>query len=1000
MIYRFGPFELDEGAGELRRGGESVAIQPKPLALLALLIRERSRVVTHEELFGALWPDTIVTPSSLTRAVSHARRAIRDTHKGDLLRSIPRRGYRFTAEVVELGARGAAGEAVVAARASGIASAVVAPATAPSEVFVGRQDVLARLREAWLHAREGSGRLVLVGGAAGMGKTRLAEVFGREMSEQGARVVFGRGRDGEGVPAFWLWSQVLRALSASELVDETSDWEALLSKAGDASDPQQRFRFFDSVARALFEASRTRRLIVVLEDLQWATPPSLRLLEHLSFELADSRLLVIGTIRSETRARGHPLSRSLSILARHECCEQLELRGLSRGDIGALLREVIGRPAPAELTSELFARTEGVPLFVREAVRLLGERGDLKRPERIRRRGITLPDHAVDLIRRSLDTLSEDCAAVVAAGSVLGRDVTVPAVAAVAGFERPRTLDLLDEAVSAGVIEAMPDSPAGYRFTHALFRDAAYEALQPGQRARLHARAAARLETRYAEVPGAVAAELAHHHHRSIGVGDPERAFECAIAAAEEASRVFAYEQAATHYGQAVDALEHLETLDPERRLATLIELGEAHRRAGDRERRRAVSMQAMEGARALGRRQDFARAVIRFCDLNEWSPEDPEADAVVEEALDRVGEDEVALRARLLARKAYLGIRHESSKEIALRAAALGRTTGDPATLQEVLYVLHYALAGPDRLRERRELAEELLTAARSSRSRDSAVIALLDVACDDLSVGDREDARRMRAQAEELAGDAPTPSIRWHTRVYDTGLLILEGRTSPVEQMMADALLVGRRITHPYAQGCFNGHRMQLCRYRGEYAAIRPLFARAPSSSVGANHWGQAVLARNEIRLGDRQRAHELWESLAARDFQDIARGIRWIGTIVELAHLCADMEDASRAEILIELLAPVEDLHGVLPIPILYGGPASYCLARLHELLGLADDAAEYYEHALEGVERLAARPMQARIQRDLARLLERRGDRERAAELGRQAEALVQETGCRL
>jgi tetratricopeptide (TPR) repeat protein len=167
-----------------------------------------------------------------------------------------------------------------------------------------------------------------------------------------------------------------------------------------------------------------------------------------------------------------------------------------------------------------------------------------------------------------------------------------------------------------------------------------------------------------------------------------------------------------------------------------------------------------------------------------------------------------------------------------------------------------------------------------------------------------------------------------------------------------------------------------------------------------VGANHWGQAVLARNEIRLGDRQRAHELWESLAARDFQDIARGIRWIGTIVELAHLCADMEDASRAEILIELLAPVEDLHGVLPIPILYGGPASYCLARLHELLGLADDAAEYYEHALEGVERLAARPMQARIQRDLARLLERRGDRERAAELGRQAEALVQETGCRL
>ena len=75
MIYRFGPFELDEEAGELRRGGQPVPVQPKPLALLALLIRDRDRVVSQDELFEALWPGTAVTPGSLTRAVSHARRA-------------------------------------------------------------------------------------------------------------------------------------------------------------------------------------------------------------------------------------------------------------------------------------------------------------------------------------------------------------------------------------------------------------------------------------------------------------------------------------------------------------------------------------------------------------------------------------------------------------------------------------------------------------------------------------------------------------------------------------------------------------------------------------------------------------------------------------------------------------------------------------------------------------------------------------------------------------
>src|SRR5690606_11478826 len=102
MIFRFGRYELDEEAGELRRDGRPVEVQPKPFALLALLLRERARVVSNDELFEALWPGVAVTPSSLTRAVSLARKAIGDTHRGETLRSVARRGYRFTGEVVEI----------------------------------------------------------------------------------------------------------------------------------------------------------------------------------------------------------------------------------------------------------------------------------------------------------------------------------------------------------------------------------------------------------------------------------------------------------------------------------------------------------------------------------------------------------------------------------------------------------------------------------------------------------------------------------------------------------------------------------------------------------------------------------------------------------------------------------------------------------------------------------------------------------------------------------
>jgi DNA-binding winged helix-turn-helix (wHTH) protein/tetratricopeptide (TPR) repeat protein len=997
MIYRFGRFELDERAGELRQAGQTVSLQPKPLALLFLLLKERHRVVSQDEIFEALWPGTAVTSGSLTRAVSHARKAIDDTHKGALLRSFPRRGYRFVGDVAEIGAdvppkteseRSKTGphERLESVRAT--------------EVFVGRDEAMASLHSAWHLAQRGPGRMVLVTGAAGVGKTRLVEVFAEQATEEGALVLFGRSRDGEGVPAFWLWSQVLRELADVGLISSEHDFEGLLSELGDGSDAEQRFRFFDSVAHALVDASRARPLVLVLEDIQWARSPSLRLLEHLSFALAEARLLVMATVRNETRQRGSAVDRSLSILRRHDHCDNVDLSGLSRASIGRLLAEVIGRPPPTELTSELFARTEGVPLYVREAVRLLDERGELRHPERISRRGISLPRHAVDLIRRTLDGLSEESAELVAAGAVLGREFSIGHVAVVSETDRANALDQLEEAVAAGVIEEIAGAAGSYRFTHALYQEAAYEALQAGRRARYHARAAARLESQYAESPTAVIAELAHHHHQSIAVGNPERAYECAILAAEEASRVLAYEQAATHYEQAVDALDAFETIDAMRRLSVLIELGEAHRRAGDRKRRRQVSAEAMKSARALGRNEDFALAAIRFCDVNEWSPDDAEARAAVEEALSLVDPSDTTLRARLTARRAYLGIRLDGSQSIAREAVDLARKSGDPECLQEALYVLLYALAGPDHHDQRRDLSEELANASFRLKNRDTGVIGLLDIGSDYLAIGDRSQALRMRDEVDRLISDQPSLTASWHTTVFDSGWALMDGRIEDVEQMMTDALMLGERIAHPYAQVCFDVHRMQIHRYQRDYDAIAKLFAPGMTTTLGTSHWPRAIVARNELMLGNTARSIELFDELARFDFVDLVRGIRWISTMLEIAHLCAELEDVRRAEILISMLVPVEAQHGILPMTIAYGGPTSYALARLHEMLGDADTAIDYYETALKAASTLGARPIEARIQIDMSGPIARRGDRTRAADLKAVGIALADELGCQL
>ena len=221
---------------------------------------------------------------------------------------------------------------------------------ATAGMLVGRERHLVELWAALDEAVAGRGGLLLLAGEAGVGKTRLAEELAAEAASRGGLVVWGRGWEGAGAPAFWPWVQVLRACvggtpagpRAGEIASLVPELAAVPDRgpaAGLSPDPEQvRFRLFDGVTRYLLAAAADRPLLVVLDDLHWADASSLQLLAFLAGELARDRLLVVGTYREREL--------DPAVLPRQN--RRLSVGGLAEAEVAELLLAVTGMvPSPS-----------------------------------------------------------------------------------------------------------------------------------------------------------------------------------------------------------------------------------------------------------------------------------------------------------------------------------------------------------------------------------------------------------------------------------------------------------------------------------------------------------------------------------------------------------------------------------------------------------------------------------------------------------------------------
>ena len=538
---QFECFGLDTANQCLLRGGAPVDLAPKPFAVLRYLVENAGRLITHDELLDAIWPETYVQPQVLRTYMLELRKVLGDdAGQPRFIQTLPKRGYRFVAQVTERSAT----EPGSIPEAQGRET--------PGVSMVGRAAELASLMAQLQLAARGERQVVFVSGEAGIGKTTLVDAFCSQLNVRTPASV-ARGGCVQGIGGTEEYYPVMEALrelcagpdgeAACRVMSKMAP--AWLSHGRNpevvAAPASARERTLEDLCSALEELSAVKPLVVVFEDVHWADDSTLHLISALARRRAQARLLVLATLCPRQGPGEEALRRLKNDLFMRRLCAELALTPLRRPAVAELLCAELEQLAlPVGLADFVFERSEGNPLFILAVVEHLIALGVLMRRganEAVRwelcgpfpELEAGVPDPLARMIELEVERLGEEEQRLLEAASLMTVAFPAWAVAAALEMDPVETEEACDGlarrlhfVVRAGQDE-LPDGTrsAFYVFAHGLYREVLYQRQAAARRARRHIRIAERLGELFAGREASVARERSMHYQAA---GDHERA--------------------------------------------------------------------------------------------------------------------------------------------------------------------------------------------------------------------------------------------------------------------------------------------------------------------------------------------------------------------------------------------------------------------------------------------------------------------------------------------
>ncbi|MDQ7910810.1 AAA family ATPase [Phytohabitans sp. ZYX-F-186] len=845
--------------------------------------------------------------------------------------------------------------------------------------FVGRERELTDLLALAGRTEAGHGEFVLVRGEPGVGKSALAERVATACRAGGFAVHWGTSLDGDEQPPFWVWIQVLRGvlatLPAAEVRQELGPAYGELGllvpehvppsrrAEGGTADAHAQFVLYDAITRVLLLASRARPRLLVLDDLHVADRSSLRCLAFLARQIRGARLMVVGTHRDVDLSPDGAWAGAYGDLAR--LAGSVELHGLSRDEIAALIQAMLPGPDAAGVAREVFQDSGGNPLFARQVARLIATEGQASR----------VPGNLREVVLRRLARFAPPTRAVLGAAAVMGAAFDVQELAAMCDLTPPELVDTLDGPIAARILEPDPGVRGRLAFTHGLMRQVILQEMPAGSRTTLHLHAAQALERLRLADPGPYLSRLAGHYVEAAAAGDVGPAIRYSRAAAAQALSSYAYEDALRHLLHVRRFLERDPGTPPERLAEALLEVADVQVRVEGTGPAARTYRSALEVADRIGSARLYARAVLGCCvdGTNGWH-ERPDLVALLTGALDRLPAAERGLRSAVLAELAEVVAvfddGFERAVEASRQAVASARASGDDLALSRALLAQLHVIWAPAALDERNEIVAELAAIARRRGDDEMLMHARLNAFGLALEVGDRTTADALLTRIVAAANRLRTP--RWTLRrlTSEATMATITGDHERVRALADEAIELGERaptIESPAAPA----HILSALALDDPGLDLADLADRSRQLALEFGHsaWSVAALmltlaGRYDEARPALRRGLEVLSTYRNRRAQ--------LSSAVRLAEAALRLGDLAAARTVFGVLRPYADRVSVAGDGWAALGPVALTLGQLAAGLDDREAAVAYLAQAEEVCRRMGAPAWLDRVRAARARL----------------------------